>query len=176
LVVDYRKWPGFNTPPGDWARGERTVQRPAYYFVNTPQTLSYRIERPSQLDGDLQTVVSDVEALIRERQQQAAIKLAAEGRRVAGVKAIVSTSPLTAPTTAQRHGDLDPQLAAGGDSDVLFNAAQALRAFRSAYRHAWKAFKQGLEATFPGGTLLMRRRFRVECAPLDACFCQLAVT
>ena len=38
-------------------------------------------------------------------------------------------------------------------------------------------FQQGANAVFPGGTLLMRRRFGVPCDPLDAtCWCQLAVT
>lgn len=32
LVRNYRKWPGFNTRPGQWLQGEHTAQRPAYYF------------------------------------------------------------------------------------------------------------------------------------------------
>ncbi len=56
-------------------------------------------------------------------------------------------------------------------------AAQALHAFRAAYRQAWALFKQRASAVFPGGTLLMRKRFAVPCDPLDAaCWCQLAVT
>jgi REP element-mobilizing transposase RayT len=176
LVRDYRDWPGFNTRPGDWALGERTVQRPAYYFKNTPETLSYRIEKPAQLDGDLNAVIADVDALVLDCQQQAAIHLASQGRSVPNTNEIVTTSPIAAPTNPQRRGNLKPHLAAGGDTDALSTAKRALRGFRRAYREAWAIFKQRVTALFPGGTLLMRRRYGVECSPLDTSFCLLAST
>lgn len=43
LVRDYRKWPGFNTRPGDWRHGARTARRPNVYFKNTPEEISYEI-------------------------------------------------------------------------------------------------------------------------------------
>ncbi len=99
----------------------------------------------------------------------------AQGRSFAGVKAVLRTSPLDSPSTARAQGTLTPHLAAGGDGKALSAAATALKLFRMAYREAWKRFKEVGSAVFPGGTLLMRKRFGAECEPLDAaCWCELA--
>ena len=177
LVPDYRKWPGFNTRPGDWKKGTREVTRPDYYFAKTPQTLTYEVVPPTQLlqaAGDLDTLVANVEQHIREAQAQAATNLAAEGRSFMGAKAVQRTDPFDAPKTPRPPGQLTPHLAAGGDAQALKVAATALKLFRLAYRQAWQAFKDGLDAVFPGGTLLMQKRFGVRCEPLDACWCELA--
>ena len=127
--------------------------------------------------GDLETLIADVEAHIRDRQRQFVVDLAAQGRRFMGVKAVLRTSAFDAPRTRRPVGNLNPQLAAGADRTALRAAAAALRAFRIAYRQAWELFKQGAKAIFPGGTLLLRRRFAVPCEQLDAaCWCHLAVT
>ena len=109
---------------------------------NTPKVLTYRIERPVQLDGDLGTLIASAEDQVRDRQRQAATELARLGRSVVGVKAILGTDAVTAPTTQQPHGNLNPHLAAGGDGEALSNAKKALRSFRSLYRQAWELFKQ----------------------------------
>jgi REP element-mobilizing transposase RayT len=177
LVRDYRKWPGFNSRPSYWRQGSRTVKRPDFYFKNTPQTLSYQMVAPTQLGGELEQVIEDVETHIRDEQQQIATNMAAQGRSFAGVKAVLQTSPLDSPNTPRPRGKLKPALAAGGDGKAMSAAATALKLFRIAYREAWKRFKELGEAVFPGGTLLMARRFGVECEPLDAgCWCQLAAT
>jgi len=178
LVPDYRKWPGFNTRPSDWRGRVRRAKRPDYYFTNTPEEIEYRIVPPSQLvqGRNLEGLIADVETEIRERQSQAATDMAAQGRTFKGVKAILKTDPFSSPSTPRPVGNLNRQVAAGGDRKALSLATKALQAFRYAYREAWKRFRQGLEAVFPGGTLLMHRRFGVRCDPLDAaCWCQLAV-
>ena len=88
------------------------------------------------------------------------------------------TNVFDSPCTARAVGKLNPQIAAGGDGEALKRATGALRAFRIAYREAWVLFKRGAKAVvFPGGTLLMHRRYGLPCDPLDASyFCQLAVT
>jgi putative transposase len=175
LVRDYRQWPGFNTRPGDWRTGERTVRRPDFYFKGTPETLTYELTAPPQLGDDLERVIADVETHIRDEQRQIAANMAAQKRSFAGVKAVLRTSPLDSPSTPRPRGELTPHLAAGGDAKALSAAATALKLFRMAYREAWKRFKATGSAIFPGGTLLMRKRFNVECEPLDAaCWCQLA--
>jgi hypothetical protein len=151
------------------------VQRPDFYFTSTPKTLSYRIERPAQFDGELHAVIASVLEQIGERERQAAVELAAQRRSVLGVKAVRATSPLAAPSTPQPHGNRNPHLAAGGDREAMRTGVQALRAFRNAYRAAWKQLKAGVLTLFPGGTLLLRKRFGVACEPLEAaCFCLLA--
>ena len=176
LVRDYRSWPGFNTRPGDWRKGTRTVERPNVYFKHTPKELTYAIVPPPQLAGDLEQQIADVEQQIRDAQRQAAANLSTEGRSFMGAKAIMRTSPFEAPDAPHPVGSLAPRLAAGGDRKAMGVAATALKLFRIAYREAWRAFKDGIDVVFPGGTLLMARRHRVRCEPLDACWCQLAVT
>ena len=174
LVRHFRQWPGFHSSPADWKTAERTVQRPDFYFTDTPETLTYRIERPTQLDGDLDALIVGVDAQISDRERAAAAELAAQKRRVIGVNAILATSPLAAPATPQPLGNLNPHLAAGGDTEALRTATTALRLFRSAYRVAWQLFKSGVQTVFPGGTLLLRKRFQVPCDPLDTSWCLLA--
>jgi REP element-mobilizing transposase RayT len=177
-VADYRKWPGFNTRPSDWRGRVRRVKRPDYFFKRTPETLEYRLVPPAQIDrGNVEALISEVGSHIRQRQAQFAADLAAQGRTFRGVKAILRTNPFDSPSTPRPVGTLSPQVAAGGDRKALGLATKAIRAFRTAYRQAWKLFKQGARAVFPGGTLQMRRRFGVPCDPLDAaCWCQLAVS
>jgi putative transposase len=170
LVLNYRKWPGFNTRPSDWRGRVRRVKRPDYYFKNTPEEIEYQIVAPSQLvHGDVEALIAEVESAIRERQSQAAIDLASQGRSFKGVKAIMRTNVFDSPCTARAVGKLNPQIAAGGDREALERATGALQAFRIAYREAWVLFKRGAKAAvFPGGTLLMHRRYGLPCDPLDA--------
>jgi len=174
LVRDYRKWPGFNTRPGDWRRGCRTVARPSFYFKNTPAELNYAVRAPSQLGDSVEQAIATVELHIRDAQQQAAVELATQRRSAKGVAAVVATSPFDAPMSERPIGGLNPTLAAGGDKEALSVAKKAIKLFRIAYRTAWNEFKKGVRSVFPGGTLLMRTRFGQQCAPLDACWCVTA--
>lgn len=170
LVGDYRQWAGFNTRPSDW-RGSRTVERPSYYFKNTPEQLTYQVSAPSQLGDSLEHAIATVELHIRDAQRQAAIELAAQRRSVVGTTRVLKADPFDAPSTPRPIGKLKPTLAAGGDGKALSVAKQALKHFRLAYRAAWESFKAGTRALFPGGTLLMRTRFGQPCHPLDTCWC-----
>ncbi len=88
---------------------------------------------------------------------------------------MLRASPLDSPDTPRPEGKLTPRLAAGGDAKSLAAAATALKLFRIAYREALKRFKELGDAVFPAGTLLMHKRFGVECERLDAaCWCELA--
>ncbi|MDH5676228.1 MAG: hypothetical protein OEZ06_29175 [Myxococcales bacterium] len=53
-------------------------------------------------------------------------------------------------------------------------AVNAVRGYRRRYRLAWQCYRRGLEATLPGGTLLMRHRYRQPCEPLDCWWSVLA--
>jgi hypothetical protein len=171
LVRDYRKWPGLNTRPGDWRRGTRSARRPTVYFTKTPAELSYTICAPAQLGDSVEQAIATIELHIRMAQERAAAELAAQGRSVMGANAVRATNPLEAPNTQRPLSKINPSLAAGGDSQALAAGKLALKLFRLAYRAAWEQFKSSASATFPGGTLLMRTRFRQACTPLDVCWC-----
>lgn len=174
LVRDYRKWAGLNTRPSDWRLGPRTIERPRYYFKNTPEQISYQIMAPSQLGDCVESAIATTELHLREAQRQAAVELAAQRRSVPGVAAILATDPFDAPSTQRPVSKLNPALAGGGDRQALSVAKQALKLFRLAYRSAWQDFKAGIQTVFPGGTLLMRTRFGQPCRPLDAYWCMTA--
>ena len=136
--------------------------------------LEYRVVAPSQLGTNVDQLIGSVEQQIRDAQTQAAANLMADRRTVVGVNGVLATRPLEAPTTPRPHREVNPQLAAGGDTEALIVAKRALKLFRIAYRGAWRAFKSGLRAVFPGGTLLMKLRYGQLCDPLDACWCARA--
>lgn len=174
LVRDYRKWPGFNTRPGQWLQEERTAERPAYYFKRTDERIAFRVVAPRQLGDDLEVVTAAVEEYVRDEQAGHLRTLEHERRSFLGVKRVLAVDPFSAPTTPRPEGNLNPHLAAS-TPQALQLAIKALRHFRLAYREAWEAFKRGEHAVFPGGTLLMRKRFKVPCDPCDtASWCELA--
>jgi REP element-mobilizing transposase RayT len=174
LVRDYRDWSGLNTRPSDWQKGEQVVERPAFYFKNTPQELTYRISAPPQLGDSVEQAIVTTELHIRDAQRQAAIELAAQRRSIVGEKVVAGANPFDAPTTPRPIGRLKPTVASGGDAEALRLGTQALKLFRLAYRAAWNQFKAGLTTIFPGGTLLMCTRFGQRCTPLDTGWCVLA--
>ncbi|MCA9531932.1 MAG: hypothetical protein KC543_17535 [Myxococcales bacterium] len=175
LVRDYRRWPGLNCSPDDWRGRERTVKRPTFFFRNTPQELTYRVVPPVQLGDELEQVIAAAEHHIEEAQATAHQNLADEGRRFMSRTAIMAVDPFSSPDTPPPKGDINPVVAAGGDAQARAAALRAIKLFRATYREAWRLFRRGLYAIFPGGTLLLRKRFRVECTDLDVCWCQLAV-
>jgi hypothetical protein len=89
---------------------------------------------------------------------------------------VLACRPLEAPPTPRPVKHVNPTLAAGGDKQALAVAKRAVKLFRCAYRAAWKAFKAGERAVFPGGTLLMRLRYGQRCEPLDAYWCARATS
>ncbi len=178
MVHDYRKWPGLCSRPGDWLEPERWVDRPKLYFKERPDYAAAAVNfvpPPQFTNRDTSDLVSDVEALIRDK--QTAVRAGRrQGRRpILGVKAVQRADPFDAPRSRRPMGRLNPRLAAGGNKEAMQQGMLALRGFRDAYREAWHEFRQNLKATFPGGTYLMRRLYDVECKPLDAvCWCALA--
>jgi hypothetical protein len=138
LVVDYRKWPGLCSRPGDWLAPERFAPRPDLYFDQSKTELAevgYRFTIPPQFaDRDLEAFVRDIEALIRDTQRATCATLAAERRSFLGVNGVLAADPFDAPKSVRPKGGLKPCLAAGGHHEVMIEAKRALRYFRQRYR------------------------------------------
>lgn len=172
LVPDYRKWPGLCSRPSDWLAEERSVEKPELFFSRTPEhaEVSYRFTVPPQFaDRARELFVRDVEALIREEQNS--IRTTRAGKPFLGVNAIVAADPFDSPSTQRPRGQRNPTVKASGDVEAYELARKAVRAFREAYRLAWKRFCKGIRAIFPAGTLLMRKHYGVECEPDDFSWC-----
>lgn len=172
LVVDHGRWPGFCSRASDWCRLRR-ARRPHYYFKNTPEEINYRFVLPPHVGDGIEQIIVDVNAMTREAQRQVRADLARSRRSAMGVAAIMRASPLSAPTSGRTPLRAVPDVAAGGDARALSRALLAVKMFRALYRDAWILFKQGGHAIFPGGTLLMRKRYRFPVGKLDVSWCVL---
>jgi putative transposase len=177
LVPDYRQWPGLCTRPSDWLQPVRSAKRPALFFKqNNPvfAEVDYQFTIPLQFaDRTPEQFVRDIEALIEEEQR--AIHATRNGRPFLGVKAIVGVDPFDSPQSPRPQGTRNPTVKAATDSAAYSLAIAAVRAFREAYRVAWRAFCDGAQAIFPSGTLQMRKLYKVQCAPDDFAWCCLAL-
>jgi len=174
-VRDYRKWPGVVSRPGDWLKPVRYARRPELYFNQEREEhreVEASITAPLQFgDRDKDAFVRDVEALVREAQRAAMTTLAHERRSFMGEKAVLRADPFASPTTTRPKYQLNPRVAAGGDSEALKQGILALRDFRERYREAWRKFRRGVKCVFPAGTYLLRRLYGVYCEALDAPWC-----
>ena len=173
LVPDYRKWPGLCSRPRDWLSNERSVARPTLFFnAKNPEhaQINYQFTIPLQFaDRTPEHFARDVEALIRDK--QTAIRATRTGKPFLGVNSVLAVDPFDSPTTQRPRGKRNPTVKAGGDAVAYNLARKAVRTFRDAYRIAWRMFCDGARVVFPAGTLLMRKRYGVECDPDDFDWC-----
>jgi hypothetical protein len=91
---------------------------------------------------------------------------ARNGKSFIGVQRLEKLSPFDSPKTPRRKGKLNPRFAAG-TAEGQNMGREMLQAFRSAYREAFKKWRNGLAAVFPAGTFGLARLARVVCAALE---------
>jgi hypothetical protein len=171
LVPNIASFPGICTGPGDWLKAPVTVRRPQLYFREgrpEHESVSGQFTAPLQL-GDAARAVQ----MVRERVAQRLRTIASEraGKGTVGRKALLRQDPFEAPRNQRPSGGRNPTLKAAGDVERYDLARRALRAFREAYRDALDEFRRGIQTIFPAGTLMMRKRFKVRCAPDDFFWC-----
>ncbi|MDH5673532.1 MAG: hypothetical protein OEZ06_15365 [Myxococcales bacterium] len=178
LVAKYKQWPGVLHGPTDWLQPPMEVSRPEYFFDQTDEehaVASGRFVPPPQFGNrPLPGLVEDFCQQLNTRQLELVTEARAAAQGFLGVKKILATDPFDAPNNIRPKGQRNPAVAAGGDREAYKNAVDAVRQYRRQYREAWQSYRRGLEATFPGGTLLMRHRHRQPCEPLDCWWCVLA--
>jgi REP element-mobilizing transposase RayT len=179
LVADYRDWPGANSRPHHWRLEPRIAQRPEVYFSQKDdelEQLPFEVTVPPMLrDRPLEVTIAQVETRVRDVQTMHRRTREHSGKPFLGKKAVLRMDPFDAPKSARERGDVNPQLASGGDRETMSAAKKLLREFRASYRDAWRKFKTGVAACFPAGTYLMRVRFRVRCDELTPPWCLAAL-
>jgi len=178
LVDKYKLWPGVLHGPSDWLKPPMEVSRPEYFFDQTDDEHAVAtgcfVPPPQFGDHPLPGLVEDFRQLLNARQLELVTQARSAGQGFVGVKKILATDPFDAPNNVRPKGGRQPTVAAGGDREAYKKAVGAVREYRRQYREAWQSFRRGLDATFPGGTLLMRHRYRQPCEPLDCWWCVLA--
>jgi REP element-mobilizing transposase RayT len=165
LVDKAFNWPGISSLA--WLDGRTiTIKRPSVYFSNQgtmPDTIRLRLIAPPGISAS--AWANRVRERVVEEEQAAALERRASGSRVLGRKNVLSTSPYGRPTTAHRRSTLRPFIAAKNRA-LRTRELNALKEFRTQYRRAWIAFRDGARSTrFPAGTFALFHRCGVRVAP-----------
>ena len=100
-------------------------------------------------------------------EERARAELRSKGWKFLGARRARRASPYSRARGYEPIRKRNPTFAVGrGNREEFFKAVAELRAFRTAYRAAWLAFRSGLrDIVFPAGTLWMRVAMGVRVAP-----------
>lgn len=166
LVQTSADWPGLWSAPDQIGGRAIEVSRPKRFFRADgpmPQSAALELVCPPGFDS-VEALRAGLAAAVLEREERARRELVAEGRPVLGVRGVLGQRPEHRPTTREPRRNLSPQVACR-DKWKRIETLQGLKAFRAAYREAWRAFTRGLrETVFPHGTYWMRVTYRAVCA------------
>ncbi len=128
-----------------------------------PAAVPLRLEAPPGVD-DLESYRDMLRSEVMRREDDAAARLAAEGREFLGVKRILAQDPFSRPLKREAPRKLIPRIACR-DEKKRKEALVALKAFLRSYRVAWSEFASGVrDVLFPHGTYWMRVAYGLPCA------------
>jgi hypothetical protein len=106
-----------------------------------------------------------LECEVERREDEAARRLASQGRGFLGVHGLLAQDRFGSPAKEEPRRTLHPRIACL-DRLKRLEAIAKLKAFLEAYREAWCEFANGVrDVIFPCGTYWMRVAFGVVCAP-----------
>lgn len=176
LVDKVMSWPGLCSLRYQLAGKEMRVKRPKHFFRDDgclPDEVSLRFVPPPAFAH-----LSDAEwtALLLERvsavEDKAAEQRRAEGKGIAGRKAIRRKSPYSYPKTIPPRRNLNPRLACR-DKDKRRVAIDAMKDFQARYRAALERYREAVaerrndigDIVFPWGTWQLTRLGLVACEP-----------
>jgi hypothetical protein len=176
LVDKVMSWPGLCSLRYQLAGKEMKVKRPKKFFhaaSKLPAEISLRFVPPPAFAH-----LSDAEwtALLRQRvsavETKAAEQRRAEGRGIAGRKAVLRKSPYSYPKTVPPRRNPNPRVACK-DKDRRRAAIEAMKHFQQAYRAASERYREAVaerreeihEVLFPWGTWQLVRLGLVRCMP-----------
>ncbi len=166
LVRHGAEWPGLWSAPQQIGADPITVQRPAQFFRaegDMPATATLQLVCPPGF-GSVEAFRRALVAALTVLEDEAAHKLASEGRSFMGAREVRAQSSGARPTTGEPRRELNPRIA-GRDKWKRIEAIGRLKEFVRAYRTAWEEFTRGLRTTiFPAGTYWMRVVYGVNCA------------
>ena len=171
-LVRYSKdWPGVRTRISEIG-AERTtaVARPTGAFFaeegTMPESVSFRCEmlEPLLERSDLDSARARIADAVETKEQEARIRIEAEGRSFKGVERVLKSSPYARATSFEERHTLNPRYA--GDKEAREAAIERDRDFVERYAIARERWLGGdRDVVWPAGTDAMRRRHRVPCAP-----------
>ncbi len=166
LVRRGREWPGLWSAPERIGAGPVEVKRPEHFFRKNgpmPETATLELVCPPGWKS-VEEFRRQLTAAVTALEDEAARKLAAEGRSFLGVRKVLAQNPKARPASAEPRRGLNPRIACE-DKWKRVEAIARLKTFLWDYRAAWQAFASGARRTrFPFGTYWMRVTYGVPCA------------
>lgn len=166
LVRAAREWPGlWSAPEAIGGPPVRALRPRGFFRENGPMPESEELELvcPPGFDS-VDELRARLSAAVKHEEGEALRRLAAQGRSVLGVRGVLAQRIEARPASVEPRRNLNPHVACR-DRWKRIEALQGLKAFRAAYRLAWRQFRRGLRATiFPHGTYWMRVAYGAVCA------------
>jgi putative transposase len=165
LVPSPERWPGVVTTMQTLRAGERSVERPRVWFrTRAPATGVLRVALPNHFP-DAEQYFDALERLVFTRLQQVKNRMRRKRRPFLGLAGIRKTVFSQRPAKPKQRFGSNPTFSALTRTRWLA-AVRKLRAFRSAYREAYEAWRSGSrETSFPVGTWWMVERVGAPVAP-----------
>jgi len=166
LVRRGSDWPGLWSSPDAIGGPPVVAKRPKHFFRAEgfmPEAASLRLVAPPGVES-LEELRRVVRCEVRRREDEAAQRLASEGRPFLGARRVLAQDPFAVPAKEEPRRGLRPRIACL-DKEKRIQAIMRLKEFLQAYREAWHEFASGVrDALFPHGTYWMRVAYGLPCA------------
>lgn len=152
LVRSPERWPGTLSTLGTLHAGMMSAKHPRLWFKDiAPKQLSLTLASPPCFP-DRAAYLQALEALLATRISLVRSELRRQGRGFLGPTRVRTTHVTNRPHTKKPRFGLDPTFSALTRT-AWRSALRAIRAFRLAYREAYKAWRSGAhDVAFPAGT------------------------
>jgi putative transposase len=165
LVRRGKEWPGVRSSPEQVGAAKMTVKRPDRFFRKTgpmPEEVELEVACPPGFSS-VEELRRELARRVAELEDQAARRLAQEGRGFIGARKVMTQKPSVRPPPVEPRRTLNPRVAAR-DPWKRIEALLRLKTFLSDYRAAWCKYARGLRDTiFPAGTYWMKVAYGVRC-------------
>jgi REP element-mobilizing transposase RayT len=167
LVRHGKQWPGLWSSPGQIGADALEFKKPAWFFrkkgkTALPELARLKLVAPPGF-GSQEEFRRVMEDTLTAREEDAAAKLAAEGRGFLGAQGVQAQTPLAQPSAAGPRFGLNPRIACR-DQWRRVQVLRQLVTFIQDHRAALEKWRTGERAVvFPFGTYLMRVVHGVTC-------------
>jgi len=166
LVRHASQWPGLRSSPEAIGGPPVVAQRPEHFFRPNgpmPATASLKLVGPPGVES-LEDYRRSIVRGVQQREDEAAERIASEGRTFLGEERVLSQDRYSVPAREEPRGRRKPRIACR-DEQKWVEAIERLKGFLRAYREAWQEFAGGVRnAVFPHGTYWMRVAYGLPCA------------
>ncbi len=165
LVRRAKDWPGFKILPRHWGKTLQIRKPDSYYGRNSPEYVEITpLPPPGYGDMSLEEVRDHFEELLREAEEE--LRKKRGNKKVRGSVRVCRTNPFSCPKTPSRMGTLSPRFATK-DGELLSRAKALYMRFQSAYQRQRLKWLNDKPATFPCGTVQLKRCAPIKCKPPD---------